>query len=278
MSIYKNKFILVYNVFHHITDLRVLTLLEKKTTLSYRCIRNCIGAFYPKYQVFGEENLPDGPCIVAGNHSQINGPVACELYFPGDHATWTIGEMFHKETIPEYAFQDFWSLRPKSVHWFYRILSHLIVPLSVCIFNNANTIPVYKDKKLNETIRMSQDCLIARRRVIIFPEEYAEHNNIVHNFRSGFVSVAKRHYEETGEIVSFVPLYVCPQLRRLNIGKPVLFDPEKHIKDEKKRICNYLMDEISEMAYALPRHKVVPYPNVPPKDFPENVRMESAVS
>jgi len=253
-------------------------LLEKKTTLTYRCLKKCVKFIFPKYQVFGEENLPEGPCIIAGNHSQINGPVACELYFPGKHATWTIGEMFHKETIPAYAFQDFWSLRPKSTHWFYKILSHLIVPLSVCLFNNADTIPVYKDRKIEDTFRMSQDCLKERTRVIIFPEEYTEHNNIVHNFQRGFINIAKRHYSETGERVSFVPLYVCPKLKRLMIGKPILYNPEANIREEKDRICNYLMDEITETAYSLPRHKVVPYPNVPPEEFGENVRMEKPVS
>ncbi|MBR6476959.1 MAG: hypothetical protein IKS85_00790, partial [Lachnospiraceae bacterium] len=79
---------------------------------------------------------------------------------------------------------------------------------------------------------------------------------------------------ETKEEISFVPLYVCPAFKCLVIGKPIKYDHEAKSRDEQKRICEYLMNEISEMAYALPRHRVVPYPNVPKKEYPENVRTD----
>ena len=246
--------------------------MEKKISRTYRFIKASVRFFYLKMEVFGEENLPEGPCIVAGNHSQANGPVACELYFPGRHATWTIAEMMDRKTVPAYAYRDFWSKKPKGVRWFYKLVSHLIGPLSECIFTNADTIPVYKDRRIFETFQLTTDALKNGRRVIIFPEEYTEYNNIVHQFQTGFVDVAKRYYRETGEEISFVPLYVCPGLRRLVIGKPISYNHEAKIKDEQRRICRYLMDEISEMAYALPRHRVVPYPNVSKKDYPENIR------
>ena len=39
---------------------------------------------------------------------------------------------------------------------------------------------------------------------------------------------------------------------------------------ERKRICGYLMDEITRTAQALPEHTVVPYRNVPRKFYPSN--------
>ena len=45
------------------------------------------------------------------------------------------------------------------------------------------------------------------------------------------------------------------------------------MKEEQERICNYLMDEISEVAYSLPRHRVVPYPNIKKKDYPYSDRL-----
>ena len=249
--------------------------MEKKTTLAYKFIRASVLFFYPKMKVYGEENLPEGPCIVTGNHSQINGPIAGELYFPGDHAIWTIGEMMNRKTVPAYAYQDFWSAKPKRVRWFYKIVSHLIGPLSECVFTNAHTIPVYKDRRIFETFQLTIDALKQGTRVIIFPECYDEHNNIVHQFQPGFVDVAKRYYKETGDALPFVPLYVCPALKRLVIGKPIYFEPTAKIKEEQIRICNYLMDGISELAYDLPRHKVVPYPNVSKKEYPENVREDT---
>ena len=46
------------------------------------------------------------------------------------------------------------------------------------------------------------------------------------------------------------------------------------MEQERSRICNYLMDEITSIACSLPRHTVVPYPNIPKKDYPCNIPEE----
>ena len=46
--------------------------------------------------------------------------------------------MMHRDEVAAYAYRDFWSGKPRAVRWFYKLLSHLIVPLSVCVFNNAS--------------------------------------------------------------------------------------------------------------------------------------------
>ena len=45
-------------------------------------------------------------------------------------------------------------------------------------------------------------------------------------------------------------------------GKPIRFDSKNSIDEERKRICAYLMDEITKIAKTLPRHVVVPFNNV----------------
>ena len=52
------------------------------SVLVYRAVRGLVRLFYPKVTVEGAENLPEGPCIAVGNHAQMNGPIACNLYFP----------------------------------------------------------------------------------------------------------------------------------------------------------------------------------------------------
>ena len=246
--------------------------MKKKTSFIYKIIRALVLFFYPRMEVVGEENLPDGPYIVVGNHSQMHGPVACELYFPGRHFIWCISQMMDHKLVPEYAYQDFWSKKPLCIRWFFKILSYVIAPVAECIFTNADTIPVYRDKRIFETMEQSVKCLDEGAGVIIFPEDYDEYNNIVHDFQRGFVSVAKRFYSRTGREVSFVPLYVCPRLKKLVIGKPVIYDHTAVSAREQERICTYLMEEISQMAYSLPPHKVVPYPNISPRLYQMNQR------
>ena len=179
---------------------------EKKTSILYRIIRFFVWLFSPKFQIEGRERLPDEPVILVANHSQMYGPIGCELHAPRPRDTWCIGEMFTLREVPAYAFKDFWSYKPKWTHWFYKLLSYLIAPLSVLIFNNANTIPVYHDTRLITTFRRTMQSLEAGRDVVIFPEHYQEHNHIVYDFQDRFIDVARMYYRRTGKALCFVPM------------------------------------------------------------------------
>lgn len=247
---------------------------DKKTSVLYRIIRWLVWLFSPKYRLFGAENIPEGECVIVGNHSHMQGPISGELYTPGMHDVWCAGEMMNREEVAAYAFQDFWSGRPKAFLWFYRLLSHLITPLAVLIFNSAHTIAVYHDARLKTTLRESIARLQAGSRIVIFPECYTPHNNIVYDFQQNFVDLARFYYKKTGKALRFVPLYLAPFLGSAHYGEPVTFDPKAPIEEERERICRYLMDEITRMAVSLPEHTVVPYPNVTRKHYGKNLPLE----
>ncbi len=226
--------------------------------------------FYPKTRLFGTENLPDEPCIIVGNHSQLHGPIACELYFPDNCYTWCAGQMMKLRDVPPYAFEDFWSQKPKRSHWFYKIASYVIAPLCVVIFNNARTIPVYRDKRILTTFKETMAKLNDGKNVIIFPEHDVKHNNIIYDFQDKFIDIARLYHKRTGKELCFVPLYIAPSLKSMYLGKPIRFCADTPMEEERRRICDYLMSEITDIARALPGHTVVPYRNIPKKYYPSN--------
>lgn len=247
---------------------------EKKTSWFYRVIRWLVWLFSPKFNISGAEYLPEEPCVIVGNHSQMYGPIAGELYTPGKHDIWCAGEMMHRKEVAAYAYQDFWSKKPTWNRWFFKLLSHLIAPLSEFIFNNANTVAVYHDTRLISTFRESIVKLQQGHSMVIFPEHYGEHNNIVHDFQDKFIDLARFYYKKTGQTLSFVPLYLAPKLKTMFYGKPIAFDPTAPIAEERRRICEALMDAITDIAVSLPEHIVVPYPNIPKKQYPKNIPLE----
>ena len=247
---------------------------DKKTTWIYRVIRWLVWLFSPKFQLEGTENLPDAPCVIVGNHSHMYGPIAGELYTPGKHYVWCAGEMMNRDEVADYAYRDFWSGKPKGTRWFYKLLSHLITPLALCIFNNAHTIAVYHDTRLISTFRDSIAKLKEGNSMVIFPECYDEHNNIVHAFQDKFIDLARFYYKKTGIELDFVPMYLAPKLKKVYYGHPVRFRADADIKTERRRICDALMDSITEIAVSLPEHTVVPYPNVSARYYPKNIPLE----
>jgi len=250
-------------------------MTSDKISPVYKFIKAMVKLFYPRIEVEGLDNLPSEPCIFVGNHTQMNGPITAELYMPVDRYTWCAGEMMNAKEVPEYAFRDFWSQKPRWTHWFYRILAYIITPLAVCIFNNAQCIGVYHDTRILSTFRETTNRLQQGASVVIFPEHDVHHNHIVYEFLDRFIDVAKMYYKKSGKRLKFVPMYLAPKLKKLYLCAPVEFDPEAPIEEERQRICDYLMDTITKTAESLPLHTVIPYRNIPKKYYPKNRPSES---
>lgn len=222
-------------------------------------IRYLVKLFYPKMQVEGIENLPDEAVIIVGNHCQMNGPIVGELYVPGEPYIWCAGEMMHIKDVADYAYRDFWSRKPKWSRPFYRLLSYIIAPLSVCIFNNARTIAVYHDSRILSTFKNTVKRLEEGKSVVVYPEHDVPHNNVVYEFQDKFIDIAKLYYKKSGKELSFVPMYIAPKLNTLYLGKSIRFSSTAPLETERRRICEYLMQEVTDLATALPEHDVVMY-------------------
>ncbi len=244
----------------------------------YRIVRFFVRIFYRKPTVYGAENLPQESAVLVGNHTQMNGPICAELFIPGQNTTWCAHQMMELREVPGYAFQDFWSKKPKWTHWFFRALSYLIAPLSVGIFTTARTIPVYRDTRLLSTFRQTIKALDDGTSVIIFPECYEPYNQIVYQFQDKYIDVARLYHKSTGKCLQFVPFYVAPRLHTICIGKPTTFRPDVPIEQERRRITEYLMTRITDLALALPPHTVIPYANISKKDYPVSRPKEDPVS
>ena len=251
---------------------------DKKTTWIYRVIRWLVLLFYPKTRILGTENLPEEPAVIVGNHSQMNGPIVGELYFPGRHYVWCAGEMMNRDEVADYAFTDFWSFKPRWQQPLFRLLAKLITPLAVCIFNNAHTIPVYHDTRIITTFRTAIEKLQEGNSMVIFPEHNQRWNNVLYDFQDKFVDLARFYYKKTGVELSFVPMYVAPKLKTTYLGTPIRYCAANSPETERRRICDYLKNEITRMAAELPEHTVVPYRNIRKRDYPKNKPIEVYVN
>ncbi len=234
-----------------------------------------VWVFYPKTTVEGQENLPEEASIIVGNHSQANGPIVAELYFPGKRSIWCAGQMMSVKEVPDYAYHDFWDEKPKALKPLFRLLSYIIAPFAACVMRCGDTIAVYRDTRVINTFRDTVKKLQAGNHIIIFPECKKGYNQILCQFQENFVDVAKLYYKRTGNELNFVPMYLAPRLRKIYFGKPIRFNAQAPIAEERRRICQALMDSITEIAEGLPEHIVVPYPNIPKKDYKTNHSTEA---
>lgn len=248
---------------------------RKAPSLTYKLIKKALYLCYPTFRCEGTEHLPtDEPVIIVANHCQMHGPLACELYFPINRYTWCAGEMMDRKEVPAYSYRDFWSYKPRYIRWLFKLLSYLITPLCVCLFNNAQTIGVYHDTRLISTFRRTVQLLQEGTGVVIFPEHDVPRNHIIYEFQDKFIDIAKLYFKRTGKELSFVPMYISPELKKMVFGAPIRFDPTSPMEEERKRICAYLMDTVTELGCSQPRHRVIPYRNVARKHYLSNIPKE----
>ena len=242
----------------------------------YRVCRGLVRLCYPRPELVGVERLPEGPCVIVGNHAHTHGPIVAELYIPGKRAVWCNGEMMHLKEVPDYAYRDFWSGKPAAIRWLYRLLSYLIAPLAVAIFNNAHCIGVYRDSRIMTTFRQTLERLENSERIIIFPERNAPYNDILCAFQDRFIDLGRMFGHQTGKSLAFVPMYLAPALKKAVFGEPIYYDPAARPDEERRRVCAALQEDITCLARGLPRHRVVPYLNVPRRKYPMNKPTEDA--
>lgn len=248
---------------------------EKNTTLTFRILKAIVKLVYPKIEIVGLDNLPTEPCMIVANHCQLNGPIVGEVCFPGKRKIWTAWQVMRWKEAPSYAFQDFWSQKPKWTHWYFKAMAYLVTPLLVYVNTHASTIPVYHDMRLMTTFRETIAALQAGENVIIFPEYDQKHNHIVYEFQDKFVDVARMYYKKTGKVLQFVPMYVAPKLKQAVLGEPIPFDVTADHKAERGRIKDALMEAVTGIAISLPRHTVIPYRNIPKRLYPTNIPQEA---
>lgn len=239
-----------------------------------RVIRRAVDLVYPQMELVGLENLPEDASIIVGNHCQAHGPIITEERLPFDHYTWCIAQMMNRQEVARYAYEDFWSGKPRRFRWLYWLVSRILPVPASYIMSHVRTIPVYRDNRCIATFRKTMEKLQEGFHVVIFPEHYVPYNNIVWEFEDRFIDLARYYYKKTGKCLNFVPMYLAPKLRRILIGKPILFQPEKPLPEERERIRVELMESITRIALAQPLHTVIPYPNISKRAYPKNLPYE----
>lgn len=243
---------------------------RRKDYFLFRSIRAAVKLFYPSMKVVGLEKLPGSDSVVVANHSKMNGPICGELYMPDNCYIWCAGQMMNLKEVPAYAFSDFWSEKPPFLRPFYKLLSYIIAPISVCVFNNARTLGVYHDMRSISTFKNTISMLKDGKNMLVFPEKNEINNNILNGFQDRFVDVAKLYYKTTGKRLNFVPMYISPKLKSMYIGNPIVFNENNDICAERERICSYISQTITDIAVNLPCHTVIPYNNIPKKSYLTN--------
>jgi 1-acyl-sn-glycerol-3-phosphate acyltransferase len=200
----------------------------------------------------GVENLRSGePAILVANHAGAFGPVSVITSMPVEMHPWVAHEVTDLRSVAsriqaEFCEQELRLRPPLSAY-----LARLIGRVCVAIMKDIGAIPVYqKSKDIRATVAKSLSLLEQGKSILVFAEDSTRRiNEVLCEFCTGFIHVAKLYYQTTKKAVLFFPVAVNRNVHRIRVGSPIRFDATIPFGREKQRI----KDELERSVYSLYR-------------------------
>lgn len=189
--------------------------------------------------------------VFIANHEKIAGPAMMQTYFPIQYRPWIIYKMLSSLEIKTYVQETFFMGRLRMKSRISGFLARLLTPIIDSVMNSTNGIPVYlSQRRIMETFSKSVEALKANQNLLIFPEKkgmVSPNHKHLFAFKTGFLYLAKLYFRETQKTTTFVPVSINPKTPSINVGEPVIFNPENNFKFEKERITSHLMNQIDSL-------------------------------
>ena len=206
--------------------------------------------------VWGGELVTDaglprhGPAVFVANHAGAIGPIGIAASLPLRLYPWVIGDMLDRQSAGAYLLKDFVKPELHVPDGLAAPFSSALARITVSLLQNIECIPVWHDRELMETYRLSDDYLAAGRSLLVFPEDPQEPINSrtgLRPFKSGFAHVGSLYFARTRSRLSFYPIAVHRAARRVEVGDPILYDPLNEAPAERRRLAHGLESMIAEM-------------------------------
>ncbi len=217
----------------------------------YFALARLLDAFIWGGELVGDENLPDkGPAVFVSNHALALGPIAVTSSMPMRLYPWAIGDMMDWDKAPAYLNQDFVEpqlhIPPPLSMPFSRLLSQA----SVRLLRGIGCIPTYHGEEVLQTYHLSVAALEQGRILLIFPEDPSlprDEQCQMSPFLKGFARLGEMVYQRTQQILKFYPIAVHAGLRKVQLGKPISYNPNNNPANERLRIKSVLESMIRSM-------------------------------
>ena len=230
---------------------------RRKKALFYRIGFPLVKLFHGRQKVLYEEAVDQGePVIFVANHAQAFGPISMIVNFDRTVRPWIAADVMFKETAVDFVFVQFFAGNIKKHKRWNMFKAQFVGRALVAIFANVGGIPVYFDRRLIKTMSDSVAVLEGGEPLVIFGETPKRFSPYVAEISDGFPQVAHMYYKKTGKRVRFCPVYIAPKY--ISVGRATEWNPDADVKAERRRVAEYLRDNILRLAEALPEHKPIP--------------------
>ena len=187
----------------------------------------------------GLENLRSAePFILVSNHAGAFGPVSVITSLPVEIYPWVAHEVTDLQTAAPRIQAEFVEQELKLKPPLSAFIARVIGRVCVALMKDIGAIPVYqKSKRITATVMQSLALLQQGKNILVFAEDSTRKiNDVLCEFSTGFIHVARLYYQATRKAVQFLPIAVNRRLGRILVGTPIRFDGTILFAREKQRL------------------------------------------
>jgi 1-acyl-sn-glycerol-3-phosphate acyltransferase len=200
--------------------------------------------------VSGLGNLPAmEPVIFVANHAGVFGPVSVITAMPVRVYPWVAYDVTDVRAAGPRIQAEFVEQELRLKPPFSTFLARAIARVCVALMKDIGAIPVHeKSKQVTRTLMRSLDLLRQGKSILVFAEDSTRKiNDVLCEFRTGFIHVARLYFRATSRAVRFLPVAVNRAAGRIMVGAPIRFDGTRPFTLEKQRIKQALERAVSDL-------------------------------
>ncbi len=198
----------------------------------------------PKMTTTWEEPMIDEPCIFVCNHVGAMGPIHMVINFPlcDRVKAWCNAGIMSRKDCPAYVRQDYWwDPESKLAPLYNAVIPPVAAAIIPPVLQSAPTIPVYHPPGDSEysvvtTIRKSIAALNEGYHIVIFPEQpsgYKDHHMWIN---MEWLYLCTVYHRRTGKALRLYPVHIDTAGHAFHVAKPVMYDPERPLEEQKAEI------------------------------------------
>lgn len=202
-------------------------------------------------ELVGETDLRRaGPAVFVANHAGAIGPIAVAASLPVRLHPWIVGDMVDRTLASTYLQKDFVQGELHLPDFIAAPMAEGLSRITVPLLLGIGCIPVWHDRELLDTLRISADVLARGGSLLIFPEDPTmpiDERTTMRPFKTGFAHLGRIYYEFTGNRLPFHPVAVNRRRRWVQTAEPIVYNPLNPEAGERRRVARLLEATIAAM-------------------------------
>ena len=187
---------------------------------------------------------PEEPVVLVCRHLDMHGPYTTMKWLPIELHPMIIHMYFSREAtvkhMTEYTFAARYGKKAKKFSLAANVMGWIMPPLA----KSLQAIPVYRDGVQSmKTIMQGLKYLLKKESLIVYPDiHYMDKYDKPSEIYEGFLYMGELYYKKTGKKLSFIPLLIDNQNRRITAGQPISLI---NYRQERSAAAKHLQEQIN---------------------------------